>query len=134
MNSLLLDTHVLVWWRTDPDRLSKAQVRALEEAERAGRPVAISAITLWELAKAVASGRRRLTVPLDLWLEEVERNPLIEVLPLTARIAAESFQLGDGASLLDAADRIIVATARCHGLSLMTADDRVRDWGRVPVV
>lgn len=34
----------------------------------------------------------------------------------------------------DPADQIIVATARIHGLPLMTADERIRKWGQVPVI
>jgi PIN domain nuclease of toxin-antitoxin system len=34
----------------------------------------------------------------------------------------------------DPADQIIVATARCHGLTLITGDDRIRKWGKVRVL
>jgi PIN domain nuclease of toxin-antitoxin system len=129
----ILDTHILIWWRSDPARLSRAQARVLSDLERRGRPSAISAITLWELAKMVELGRRRINMPLDAWLEEVETNPLVTVLPITARIAAESVQLGSDFHR-DLANQIIVATARCHGLRLLTADERIRRWGRVPLV
>jgi len=36
--------------------------------------------------------------------------------------------------LLDPADQIIVATARCHNLRLLTGDDRIRRWGKIPFV
>ena len=58
MPSLLLDTHILVWWKTDPDRLSRAQAGALSDAEKDHAQAAISAITLRELAKMAE--RRRL--------------------------------------------------------------------------
>lgn len=133
MLSVLLDTHILLWWRSEAGRLSAAQKRALQEVERTGSPAAISAITLWELANMVASGRVRIAVPLEAWLEEIETHPLIEVLPVTARIVADSVRLGVDFHK-DPADRIIVATARCHGLQLMTADERIRRWGRVPLI
>jgi PIN domain nuclease of toxin-antitoxin system len=133
MLSVLLDTHILLWWRSDAGGLTPTQRRTLQELERKGSPVAISAITLWELANLVACGRRRITVPLDAWLEELENHPLIAVLPLTARVVADSVQLGADFHK-DPADRIIVATARCHGLRLMTADQRIRRWGRVPLI
>ena len=34
----------------------------------------------------------------------------------------------------DRADQTIVATARCHGLRLLTADERIRRWGKVTLV
>ncbi len=54
-------------------------------------------------------------------------------LPLTASIAVESVRLGDDFHR-DPADQIIVATARCHGLTLITADERIRKWGKVNLV
>ena len=91
MPSFLLDTHVLLWWLVAPERLSRAQARALLELEP-NRPAAISAISLWELAKMVERGRLEVALPLDIWLEEIEAHPLLTILPLTARIAAESIQ------------------------------------------
>ena len=133
MPSVLLDTHILLWWRLEPERLSQRQVTTLEHLERSRQPVAISAITLWELANLEHLGRIGVAGPVEQWLEEIERNPLVEVLPLTARIVFESVGLGEDFHR-DPADRIIVATARCHGLQLMTADRRIRQWGKVPIV
>lgn len=133
MPDLLLDTHILVWWRTEPGRLSRSQQRALRDREATGAAVHISAITLWELAKMVELRRLSIEDPLDIWLTEIESNPLLTVLPVSARIAAESVGLGPDFHR-DPADQIIVATARCHGLRLLTADDRIRQWGKIMVV
>lgn len=133
MPSLLLDTHILTWWRLDTGKLSTAQVRAIEAEERLGNGVAISAITLRELAVAVERGRLAVGQPLDVWLDGIERNPLITVLPITSRIALESVRLGQGFPK-DPPDQIIVATALCHGLRLLTADERIRRWGKVLLI
>jgi PIN domain nuclease of toxin-antitoxin system len=58
---------------------------------------------------------------------------MIRVLPMTSRIAVESVRLGPDFPK-DPADQIIVATARCHGLSLITADEDIRRWGKLPVI
>ncbi len=81
---------------------------------------------------AMMAHRRRISVdlPLDGWLESIESHPLITILPLTSTIAAESVRLGEDFPR-DPADQIIVATARCHGLTLITADERIRKWGKV---
>jgi PIN domain nuclease of toxin-antitoxin system len=133
MLSILLDTHILVWWRLGTGRLTRVQSRSLLDLEQRGMPAAISSITLWELAKMVERGRLQIDLPLDVWLEEIEADPLLTVLPITARVAAESIQLGKDFHK-DPADQIIVATARCQGLRLMTADGRIRRWGKVPLV
>ncbi len=78
-------------------------------------------------------GRIEIAEPLEAWLAEIEENPLIEVLPLTARVAAESVNLGPDFHN-DQADHMIVATARLHGLPLMTADERIHRWGKVPIL
>ena len=133
MLSVLLDTHILIWWQSDQGRLSRTQLQALEELEARNLPVAVSGITLWEAALLVERGRLEIAGPLDTWLEEVQSHPLVEVLPITARIATESVRLGRGCPR-DPADQIIVATARCHGLRLMTADAQIRRWGKVPLI
>jgi PIN domain nuclease of toxin-antitoxin system len=130
---VLLDTHVLLWWRSGSGRLLKHQTRLLTELEESGEPVGIASITLWELAKMAERGRLEVEQPLDLWLREIEQNPLISVYPISASIALESARLGAGFHK-DPADQIIVATARCHGLRLITADERIRRWGKVQLV
>jgi PIN domain nuclease of toxin-antitoxin system len=133
MAAVLLDTHILIWWRLDSKKLKRSQVRRLQLVEDRREPVAVSAITLWEIAILAARRRIEIAEPLGIWLGEIEEHPLIEVLPLTARIAAESTCLGPDFHN-DPADQIIVATARLHGLPLMTADERIRRWGRVPLL
>jgi len=133
MVSVLLDTHILVWWLTDPSKVSKEQSVLLNQLERDGRPAAISAITMWEAAMLVHRGRIEVTSSLDSWIGELETHPLLDILPITARIAAESVRLDDTFPK-DPADRLIVATARCHGLTLITADQHIRNWGKVPLL
>ena len=53
MPSILLDTHILAWWQSNPRRLSRLQAHMLRELESRGEPVAISAVTLRELAMLV---------------------------------------------------------------------------------
>jgi len=129
----LLDTHVFFWRVVEPRKLSRAQDRALDAAELAGERIALSAISLWELA--MLAQRNRIEPPrvMDLWLAEIESDPLVAVMPLTGRIASEAASLSSSFPG-DPADRIIVATARCHGLAVVTADRRIRGAGIVAVV
>ena len=133
MISFLLDTHILLWWRTEFRRLSDAQGKVLDELERQGQPVGLSAISLREFAMMMHRRRISVDVPLDVWLDSIESHPLITILPLTTKIAAESVRLGDDFPR-DPANQIIVATARCHGLTLITSDQGIRKWGKVKLV
>lgn len=129
----LLDTHVLLWWLTDHKKLPREHARVLERSERSGVAVGLSAITLWEIAKLVERGRIELGQSLDEGLAEVESSAMFTVLPLTARVAVESTRLGTRFPR-DPVDQLIVATARCLGLTLLTADEHIIASGVVSVL
>jgi PIN domain nuclease of toxin-antitoxin system len=85
------------------------------------------------MAFMIQGGRIQVDASLDAWLDSIDSHPLLTILPLTAKIVAESVRLGDDFPN-DPAGQIIVATARCHDLTLITADERIRKWGKVRVV
>ena len=130
---LLLDTHVLLWWMAEEARLKRPQREAIEAALVSGDRLGVSAITFWEIAKLVERGRLRLPRSVDQLFSDLEPHPEIDLHPLTPRIALESTRLGPRFHA-DPSDQIIAATARVHGLRLVTADDRIRDSGVVAVV
>jgi PIN domain nuclease of toxin-antitoxin system len=128
----LLDTHILVRWLADPGRLSRDQVRVLDNAVKRREGLAVSAITLLELAMLFGDGALRRKLSLDELLGELENSPVFRILPLTIEIARETSFLGN--SLRDPADRVIVATARVHALRLLTSDQRIIDANLVSTV
>jgi PIN domain nuclease of toxin-antitoxin system len=128
----LLDTHVAIWWLTDDRKLSKGHTKLLERSERSGTAVGLSAISLWEIAKLVERGRIELTQSVDDSLEQLETSAFVSILPLTGRVALESTRLG-ARFHSDPIDQIIVATARCNGLTLLTVDERIIESGVVAV-
>lgn len=129
--SILLDTHILVRWLSAPKLLSAEQRRVLERAIRHREQVAVSAISLMEFAILAGDGKLRLRKPLDQVLSGLQADSMIEVLPITYEIALEAAYLG---VLRDPADRAIVATARAHGLRLLTSDQRIAGSNLVSVV
>ena len=128
----LLDTHVVVRWLTAVKKLSTDQARVLREAGRRREAVAISAITLLEIAMLFREGSRRSGIPAGDLLHQIESLPAVQILPLTVEVAAEVAAIG--ASLKDPADRAIVATARVHRLRLITSDQRIIESELVPVI
>ena len=128
---LLLDTHILIRWLADARRLSRIQLRALESAVRRGEPVALSAITLLEIAVLSSGEKPLLKVPLDEFFQDLNSNPVFRLLPLTYDVAREVASLG---ILRDPADRAIAATARVHRLRLVTSDQRIIESKLVQVV
>jgi PIN domain nuclease of toxin-antitoxin system len=96
--------------------------------------MAVAAITLWEIAKAVELRRVQFDHELNIILRGIEQHPLLRVIRLDAHVARDSTMLGTGMKGSDPADQMIVATARVHGLRLVTSDERIRKSGLVPVI
>jgi Uncharacterized protein conserved in bacteria len=130
--SALLDTHILIRWLADPNRLSRDQARVLNEVIRRNETVAISGMTLLEIALLSTGGILRMKLSMDEVFIELEASPVFRILPLTIEIAREVASLG--ATLRDPADRVIVATARVHGLRLLTSDQRILESNVVSAV
>ena len=122
---ILLDTHVLLMLALKPEGLSKAAARAVARAV-AGDGIAIASITLWEIALLIDAGRIFAHGSTETFLKQISQRPRMFVLDLTAEIAALAFQFPPEFPK-DPADRIIAATARTHGLTLVTKDQRLRD-------
>jgi PIN domain nuclease of toxin-antitoxin system len=128
---LLLDTHILIRWLGDIRKLSRPQLRELESATRRGEPVALSAVSLLEIAVLASGERPALKVSLDEFFRDLNSNPTFRILPLTYEVALDVAALG---VLRDPADRAIAATARVHRLRLVTSDRRIIESKLVPVV
>ena len=128
---LLLDTHILIRWLFESGKLSRIQLRVLETAVRRGEPVALSAISLLEIAVLTSGEKPPLKVSLEELFQDLSSNPAFRVLPLTYEVALEVASL---AALRDPADRTITATARVHRLKLVTSDQRIIDSELVQVV
>jgi len=128
---ILLDTHIVVRWLSDPRKLSREQTRVLDEAVRHGRGVGVSAISFLEIA-LLAEERRRITAGLNDLFHQLDTNPAFRIISLTSEIAKEVMALGS--SLRDPADRVIVATARVYRLPLLTSDQRIVESNLAPVI
>ena len=128
---ILLDTHVVIWLAQDYQRISARAQSEIEEGRKKDRCLAISDISLVEIARLASHGRIQLTPDVGTVLLEVERRFI--VLPITANIALRAFDLPAGYPN-DPADRIIGATALVEGLTLVTADAQIRRSRAVPTV
>jgi PIN domain nuclease of toxin-antitoxin system len=120
---ILVDTHVVVWLAFDQSQLSKKARAAIDDARQNGDGLAVSDITLLELATLSSKGRIRLDISLESFLYEIESRFVI--LPITGRACVRAIGL-PATYPKDPADRIIGATALVEGIPLLTADRGIR--------
>jgi PIN domain nuclease of toxin-antitoxin system len=118
--SLLLDTHVLVWLMFGDVKLGQRVTASIREAARDNR-LLLSAITPWEIALLASKKRINLYRDLMEWIREALAMPGLKLVPLEPEIAVASTCLPFEMHA-DPADRILVATARHLGVTLVTAD------------
>jgi PIN domain nuclease of toxin-antitoxin system len=99
--------------------------RALADAAIAAGDLGVSVISFWEVALLATKGRLRMTQPLAAWRRDLIKRGIVEI-PLGGSAAIAAVQLQDFHA--DPADRLIVATAREIGATLVTADRRILSW------
>jgi PIN domain nuclease of toxin-antitoxin system len=127
--TLLLDTHIVLWLDSGDDRLRPSTRTLIEGCWRSGGTIFISAVTAWEIALLVDVGRIDLDVPAEAWVMRFLERPGIEPVPLGHRAACRSYQLHH-LEHRDPADRLLVATAIELACPLVTYDERIAHFGK----
>ncbi|CAN5126556.1 type II toxin-antitoxin system VapC family toxin [soil metagenome] len=122
---LLLDTNAAIFL-AHGETLTPGAEEILIDAEDTGRPVLLSPITAWELGLLVSRGRLALAQPPLAWFQGLlDRG--IDLAPMPPEVLiASSFLLNS--PLRDPADRIIAATARTFGYTVVTRDRLLLDY------
>lgn len=129
---IVLDTHVWLWWVSNPENLSSAASESINLAVQENS-VYISSISVWEAAMLVRKGRLQLSIEIRDWVRKSEALPFINFVPVDNTIALRSVNLpGDFHD--DPADRLIVATAMTLGGKLITKDKKILQYEEVQTV
>lgn len=122
--SVLLDTHVWIWWLIMDARMAREErIRLNELASRSA--LHVSAISLWEAQMLHSRKRVTLPKPFANWIAEASDPAIVRVVPLDAEVAMALDELPAGFHG-DPADRLIAATSRCKRLPLATYDKALR--------
>lgn len=117
---ILLDTHVWLWLAADRPNLSQP-ARTLILKASTQDALYLSPISLWEIALKASRGKLELQLPLRHWMQQAVELTAIHLLPVTVEIACDCADL-PAAFHGDPADRIIAASARATGFTLLTHD------------
>jgi len=126
---LLLDTHIALWLDGGHERLSAATRDVIDRCWQSGGTIYLSAVTIWEMALLVDTGRIDLDIAIEGWIARFLDRPGIEAVPLGYRAAARSYQLHQ-LEHCDPADRLLIATAIELGCPLVTYDDRIQRFAK----
>lgn len=122
--SVLLDTHIWIWWLTPASPLSQRERDALDDLA-AIRGSCISAVSLWEAQMLHQQGRLELPMAFAEWLPQAAAEQMVTILPLDLEVVLALDRLPPSFHG-DPADRLIVATARSRRMRLATRDRRIR--------
>jgi len=124
---LLLDTHAAIWIVED-QRIASDAKDAIEAAYRTDSAIFVSAITAWEIGMLVARNRLGLSTRPERWFQRLLAVEAVRLADLSPDILiASSFLPGEPPR--DPADRIILATARDLGATLITRDRLMLKYG-----
>src|SRR5579864_6664736 len=126
---LLLDTHIWVRSQLNPERLSHRVTRAINDPRN---ELWISPVSTWEIVLLCERGRLKLADGPDVWIRQALTVAPLREAPLTHEIALATRSIG--LPHRDPADRLLVATALIHGLTLVTADRNLGRSKQVPIL
>jgi PIN domain nuclease of toxin-antitoxin system len=124
----LLDTCAAIWL-ANGDRMTPSSRRAINAAQASGAGVHVSPISAWELGSLVSRRRLRLSLAPDAWFEHLLALPGVRLAPMPPQLLIVSSFLPATAPR-DPADRIIAATGRAYGFSIVTRNGDLARYGR----
>ena len=129
---ILIDTHIWVWWLSNPEKLSPVARNAVQDAARK-RSIYVSSISAWEIALLVSNERLSFTMDAQDWIARAEGLPFFHFIPVDNAIAVRSVRLEEPFHK-DPADRIIVATAITMGIPLVSSDTKLLKYPHVKTI
>lgn len=122
---IVLDTHAWLWALSKPSELSASASEALDDSTT----VAVSAISIWEVAMLVQRDRIRMSQPVPAFMQAVfAQDRRFREVPVDGAIAIEAINLKSEGLTGDPADQMILATAKRLGAKLVTKDRQLREF------
>jgi len=123
---LLLDTCACIWM-SNREPMADEAIAALNAAWQAGDDLYVCPFTAWEIGMLAARGRLTAGMSPNLWFERLVGTEGVRLSALSPAVLLASNAL-PGTPPRDPADRIIIATAREQGLTVVTRDRLILDY------
>jgi PIN domain nuclease of toxin-antitoxin system len=127
MQPLLLDTCAVVWIAGN-EKLAPQAIEVLRSTHDSGMPTYVSPITAWEIGMLASRDRLKLLITPQRWFGRLLATPTVRLADMSPDLLIASSFL-PGKPPRDPADRIIAATARDYGCTLMTRDRALLEYG-----
>ena len=125
MESLVVDTHSIIWYFKKSPELSKLALKTITEVEERGIEIFISSITLVEMAYLIEK-KRILQKDLDVLEKAIaDEETCFKLYPVDGNVA-KALRKVPRDKIPDMPDRIIAATALYLKLPLVTRDNLIR--------
>lgn len=126
---ILLDTCTLIWLVTDQEQLSEKAKKLISDSRGF---IYSSAVSVFEIAIKVKKKKLMMKSEALTWYKDSMRLHGIRELPLTADILAQSVALPEHHN--DPCDRMMIATAKIHKLSIVTPDKLIKKYRVVKTI
>lgn len=114
---LLLDTHIFLWWDSEPSKLSNNVLTALTDPRNS---LFLSVASVWEIQIKKDLGKLSLRIALADMLIEQEAKNQIKVLPIEAKHIFGLETIGQHHK--DPFDRLIIAQSIVEDLTVISND------------
>jgi PIN domain nuclease of toxin-antitoxin system len=126
-NPILLDTGACLWLVAGT--LPQESLRLLTDTYNDGLKTYVSPVTALEIGTLARQGQFKSRLPTQLWLSTLMSLPGMAIAQMPPDLLLESALL-PGVVQGDNADRIVAATARAYGFTVMTRDPALLDYAR----
>lgn len=128
MQPLLLDTCALIFM-TEESRLASLAIDVMRAVSDGGGITYVSPITAWEVGMLASRGRLQLLIRPERWFANLFDVPGVQLADVSPDLLIASSYL-PGQPPNDPADRILAATARELGATLITRDRALLEYGK----
>ena len=115
---LLLDTHVFIWWSSEPEKLSQYVLSLCQDIEN---NLILSAASVWEMQIKLQLGKLKLQLPLQELIESQQQTNTLQILSVDLEHVLELQNLPP--YHYDPFDRLLIAQANAENVYLISKDE-----------